>query len=78
MVTVYTLPSCPGCMRTKAWLKIKEIEFDEVDLTADGKVYADIVIKRGFQTAPVVSVQRGDDEVWWAGHDVEKLGEYLD
>lgn len=69
MVTVYTLPACSGCMRTKAWLKAKKVDFEEVDLTSDGKVYADIVIKKGFQTAPVVNI----DNDWWAGHDVEKL-----
>jgi glutaredoxin-like protein NrdH len=63
-VTVYTLPVCVQCDRTKKLLDREGIEYDTVDLAAD-PVAAAKFKEEGFLQAPIVVV--GNDGRRWGG-----------
>jgi len=68
MVTVYTLPACVQCDSTKRLLSRNNIEYQEVDLSADSEAL-DMVRGLGYTAAPVVVV--GEDH--WSGFRPDKL-----
>jgi len=62
-LTVYTTgPSCGKCTMTKAMLKGKGIEYDEVDITTNPAAYEYVTEELGYTVAPVVVVD--DDDHW--------------
>jgi glutaredoxin-like protein NrdH len=63
-VTVYTLPVCVQCDRTKKLLDREGIEYDTVDLTTVPEV-AEKFKEDGFLQAPIVVV--GNDGRRWGG-----------
>lgn len=67
-VTVYTKPSCPGCVQTKTYLKSKGVDFTEIDLSQDIDALNKIK-EMGYRQAPVVF--NGDDH--WSGFNPSKL-----
>lgn len=68
MVTVYTLPACVQCDSTKRLLTKNEIEYREVDLSANPEALT-MVKELGYTAAPVVVA--GDDH--WSGFRPDKL-----
>lgn len=70
MVTVYTKPTCGPCRATKGALKMKGIEFEEVDVTQNDEALAKI-IEWGFVESPVVDSPIGR----WSGFRMEKIKE---
>ena len=63
-VTVYTLPVCVQCDRTKKLLDREGIEYETVDLTTVPDVAADFK-EEGFLQAPIVVVGNGGRR--WGG-----------
>jgi glutaredoxin-like protein NrdH len=63
-VTVYTLPVCVQCDRTKKLLDREGIAYDVVDLAADPAAAAKFK-EDGFLQAPIVVV--GNDGRRWGG-----------
>jgi glutaredoxin-like protein NrdH len=63
-VTVYTLPVCVQCDRTKKLLDREGIEYDTVDLSFEPEL-ADKFKEEGFLQAPIVVV--GNDGRRWGG-----------
>lgn len=61
MVTVYTLPSCVQCDRTKKLLERDGIEYRSVDLSEDAAKAAAFK-EAGFLQAPIVEL--ADGTVW--------------
>ena len=61
-VTVYTLPACVQCDRTKKMLDKKFINYSEIDISLDSVAY-DTVKTLGYTAAPVVVA--GDEH--WSG-----------
>lgn len=61
-VTVYTLPACVQCDRTKKLLEKNEVAFDVVDLS-ENEDAMEMVKSLGYGSAPVVIA--GDTH--WAG-----------
>jgi glutaredoxin-like protein NrdH len=59
-VTVFTTNQCPRCTVTKAHLRKRGVQFDEVNLS-DHPSLAEKVKELGFMSAPLVLV--GDDDV---------------
>lgn len=55
-VTVYTTPFCPFCLRAKALLRERGIEFAEVDLSADPALREEVSARSGRRTVPQVFI----------------------
>lgn len=60
-VTVYTLPMCQQCERTKEHMAKLGIEFETVDLSEDPVAREMVKETYGFSSAPVVVT---DDDAW--------------
>jgi len=61
MVTVYSLPACVQCDRTKKLLEREGIEYRSVDLTED-PAKAAALKEAGFMQAPIVELE--DGTIW--------------
>ena len=72
MVTIYSKPDCMQCKFTKNWLEKHEIEYLELDCTKDTN-YIDEVREMGFQTLPVIVIDRHEA---FYGFNPDKLEEY--
>lgn len=68
MITVYTLPNCSNCERTKKFLDRSGLSYEVKDLTSD---LAQEFKSRGHLSAPVV-VTDGDE---WSGFQPKKISE---
>ena len=73
-ITIYTMPKCEACERTKMWLDEHDLGFNEVDITEDGEAM-ELVKSHGYKQAPVVSINRFEDS--WSGFNLEKLNSLL-
>lgn len=54
-VTIYTTKSCAYCPRVKKFLTLKNVEFDEVDVSVDGETRAELFKKTGMMTVPITT-----------------------
>jgi len=59
-VKVYSTPTCPYCVRVKEYLKQKDIEFQNIDVSSDTKAVEEMVKLTGQMGVPVVMI---DDKV---------------
>lgn len=64
---------CPYCLTLKAFLKERNIEFEEIDLSQDEKAREDIIQKTGQLGVPVIEV----DGQYVVGFDKEKITQLL-
>ena len=55
-VTIYTTAWCPYCYRAKALLAAKGAPFEEIDVTMDAKLRADMEAKAGRHTVPQICI----------------------
>ncbi len=55
-VQIYTKNYCPYCMRAKALLTRKGIEFDEVDVTNDVARQDEMIIRSNRRTVPQIFI----------------------
>lgn len=56
-VTIYTTPICPYCIRAKALLNKKEVEFIEIDVSASPELRAEMTEKAGgLSTVPQIFI----------------------
>ena len=55
-VKVYTTPMCPYCYTLKEFLKERNIEFEDIDISKDEKVKDEIIKRSGAIGAPIVEV----------------------
>lgn len=72
MITVYTKPSCVQCDATKRMMDKLKITYSTVDITIDKEAF-DMIISRGFKSAPVVIT---DDDAW-SGFNPDKISELV-
>jgi glutaredoxin 3 len=75
-VEVYSTSYCPFCMRAKALLRSKRVEFDEIDVTDDPELRAKMVKRSGGRrTVPEIFINGriigGCDELY----ELEQSGE---
>lgn len=61
MVTVYTTDSCAFCPMVKQYLKLKKVNFKEVNVTDDADTRSELFKATGLMTVPVTT--NGDDFV---------------
>ena len=55
-VRVYSTPTCPYCMRLKAFLKEKGVSFEDIDVSRDRTKTEEMVQKSGQMGVPVVDI----------------------
>lgn len=74
MITVYTTPTCPRCKQVKEWLKEKQVEFNEIDVSENQEA-AQMMIQLTDQMGVPVTVV---GEQFFVGFDEAKLSELLE
>jgi len=72
-VKVYTTPSCPYCYTLKAFLKDRNVAFEDIDVSQDEKIKDELVKKTGQLSVPIVDI---DGEIV-VGFDREKICKLL-
>ena len=60
-VTMYTTDACPFCMRAKALLAKRGIEYEEINLARDPDGRAELVTRTGMFTFPQILI--GDESI---------------
>lgn len=55
-VKVYSTPTCPYCLRAKQFLKENNIEFDDIDVSADQQKANEMIEKSGQMGVPVLEI----------------------
>lgn len=73
MVKVYTTIGCPYCFTLKEFFKEHNVDFEEVDVTQEGKNREELIKKSGTMEVPVVEI---DGEVV-VGFDRAKIVQLL-
>jgi glutaredoxin-like YruB-family protein len=73
MLKVYSTPSCPYCFTLKEFLKEHNIEFEDIDVSKNGKALEEMIKKSGQMGVPVVEI---DGQIV-VGFDKEKICKIL-
>ena len=55
-VKVYSTPTCPFCTRAKQFLKDNNIEFENIDVSANQEMAQEMVDKSGQMGVPVLDI----------------------
>jgi glutaredoxin-like YruB-family protein len=55
-VKVYSTPTCPWCTTTKNYLKSKNINFEDLDVSKDRVAATEMVEKSGQRGVPVIEI----------------------
>jgi glutaredoxin-like YruB-family protein len=55
-IKVYTLPTCPWCMKLKAWLVEKKIDFENIDVSSDSSAVEEMTSKSGELGVPQTEI----------------------
>ena len=55
-VTVYSTPTCPHCVHAKEFLKENDVDFEDIDVSADRDKAKEMVEKSGQMGVPVIDV----------------------
>lgn len=72
-IKVYSTPTCPWCVKLKDYLKSKNVEFENIDVSADREAAMEMVKKTGQMGVPVTKI--GD--VYIVGFDQARIDEEL-
>ncbi len=73
MVKIYSIPTCPYCIRAKQFLKDNNIDFVNFDVGVDERAAEEMVKKSGQMAVPVFDI---DGEII-IGFDKEKISKAL-
>lgn len=73
-VKVYSTPTCPWCVKVKEYLKEKNVDFEEVDVSQNQEEAKKMVEKSGQMGVPVVEI--GDEMI--VGFDQAKIDAALE
>jgi len=55
-ITIYSTPTCSWCQAAKDYLRARDIEFEDVDVSADMSRAMEMVEKSGQQGVPVIDI----------------------
>ncbi len=72
-IKVYSTPTCPWCVKLKDYLKSKDVDFENIDVSADREAAMEMVKKTGQMGVPVAKI--GD--VYIVGFDQVRIDEEL-
>lgn len=56
-IKIYSTPTCPYCIKTKQYLKQKDIAFDDVDVSSDQAAAQEMIQKSGQMGVPVLDIE---------------------
>ena len=56
-VKIYSTPTCPYCLRAKAYLKEKNIAFEDIDVSTDPSSAKEMMEKSGQMAVPVLDIE---------------------
>jgi len=73
MVKVYSTPSCPYCVTLKNFLKERDIQFEDIDVSQNEIAQKEMIEKSGQYGVPVVDI---DGEII-IGFDQDKIKKLL-
>ena len=73
-VLLYTTPTCPNCMKVKDYLKSKNIEFENIDVSSDRDKLQEMIDKSEQIGVPVLDI--GDNII--VGFNKEEIDKALD
>lgn len=78
-VIVYSTPTCPWCVKVKEWLKEHNVEFTDIDVSADREAAQAMIDKTGQMGVPVTFIKESNDaeEVLIIGFDNKALKKAL-
>ena len=69
-VTIYSTPICPYCVKAKQLFSSLDVEYKDVDISADMSLRDELVKKYNWQTVPMIFV---GEEFIGGFDDVAKL-----
>lgn len=72
-VKIYTIPTCPWCMKTKEFLKANKIKFEDINVASNQKSAKEIINRSGQTSVPVIDI----DGKLILGFDEKKLKKAL-
>ncbi len=72
-VKLFTTPACVYCVTLKEFLKEKNVQFEEIDVSKDEKLKEEIIAKSGQMGVPVLEI---DGQIV-TGFDRKKICELL-
>ena len=72
-IKIYSTPACPACVRLKEYLKEKNIEFENIDVSTNKEAAEEMVEKSGQMGVPVAEI----DGKIIIGFDREKINKAL-
>lgn len=72
-VKIYTIPTCPWCMKTKEFLKANKIKFEDINVASNQKSAKEIINRSGQTSVPVIDI----DGNLILGFDEKKLKKAL-
>jgi glutaredoxin 3 len=55
-VKVYSTPTCPWCTRAKQYLRQKNVQFEDIDVSMNQKAAQDMMKKSGQMGVPVLDI----------------------
>jgi glutaredoxin-like YruB-family protein len=73
MIKIFSTPSCPYCVTLKEFLREKNFEFEDIDVSKDEKALQEMVAKTGQFGVPVIDI---NDQVV-VGFDKERISNIL-
>ncbi len=56
MITIYSTPTCPWCHKAKEYFDSKNIDYEDVDVSADSKRAQEMIAKSGQMGVPVIDI----------------------
>ncbi len=72
-IKIYSTPTCPYCHLLKEYLKEKNIEFEDIDVSQNQEALQELVKKTGAMAVPVIDI---DGEIV-VGFDKERIDKLL-
>lgn len=73
MIKIYSTPTCPYCVTLKDYLKLKNIDFKDVDVSSDEKEREEMMQVSGQLGVPVINI---DGQII-VGFDKEQIDRIL-
>lgn len=77
IVKVYSTPACPYCSALKEYLKSKDIQFEDIDISADDKAREEMVEKAQVMSVPVMIINEESMTKVVVGFDLKKVNDAL-
>lgn len=72
-IKIFTLPTCPWCVKLKEWLKKNKYPYEELDLTLEKNYRDELIEKSGQMSVPVIEI----DQQIIIGYHEKKIEEAL-